>query len=288
MLWLYDYVDDDSFSVTLLSAEEKLDPSIPMFVDMQEPILPRTPCGPCIIFTSFQPSRYKELIKNGWSKIMPTWSSEEQEELFSSDEFCREFGADVGPRAFKNIEYFGGAIRHNILTAEKGGLPTMRINAELTRKGQDICKRYFSAGLGGTEYDMADLLVHRNPLYVDGRALFDADDIDHSFALPYVLRRLLQLNSQMLVMETRRKYSAGTFSDDDNGNEFELLCLHGFKISYVRFIAQPLTSGLRTCYVEFLEKEVLALNWRAKENYLKADILYIPPHGNLESGPCVL
>ena len=34
----------------------------------------------------------------------------------------------------------------------------------------------------------------------------------------------------------------------------------------------------------FPTKEVLALNWRDQENYLQADVLYIPPYGNLKSG----
>lgn len=65
----------------------------------------------------------------------------------------------------------------------------------------------------------------------------------------------------------RTKYSAGTFGGGggDDGNEFELLCLHGVKISDVEFLAQPLTDI-------FPNKQVLRLNWREQENYLQENV----------------
>lgn len=289
-VWLYENVGGDEFTVRLLDAEDPLEASIPMFVDMQKPISPRPPSGPCLIFTSFQPHRYKELVKDGWSKIMPTWSAEEQSDLFASVEFRGEFNETIAERAFENIHYFGGAIRHNIRTAQKGSIPTKKIDADLNRKGQDICHRYFEAGFGGTEDDMADLLVHRNPVYEDGLPIFDAEIISYSFASPYVLQSLLQLNNQMLATEARNKYRAGTFRGGDNGNEFELLCLHGFKVTGVEFTALPLSPGSNESKIIFPRKEVLALNWREREGYLKQGVLYIPPYGNLESGDafCVI
>ena len=289
-VWLYEHVGGDEFSVRLLDTDDPLEATIPMFVDMLKPISPRSPSGPCLIFTSFQPNRYKELVKDGWSKIMPTWSVEEQAALFASNEFCCEFGTAIAKLAFENIQYFGGAIRHNIRTAQKGSIPTKKIDAELDRKGQDICHRYFEAGFGRTEDDMADLLIHRNPTYEDGLPIFDADTISYSFASPYVLRSLLHLNNQMLATSARNKYSSGTFRGGDDGNEFELLCLHGFKISGVEFTAHPLSPGLPACTVTFPRKEILALNWRERVDYLKEEVLYIPPYGNLESGDafCVI
>lgn len=289
-VWLYEHVGGDEFSVRLLDTDDPLEATIPMFVDMLKPISPRSPSGPCLIFTSFQPNRYKELVKDGWSKIMPTWSAEEQSELFASNEFRGEFSMEIAELAFKNIQYFGGAIRHNIRTAQKGSSPTNKIDTDLNRKGQDICHRYFEVGYGGTEEDMADLLIHRNPIYENGVLSFDAETIIYSFASPYVLRSLLQLNKQMLATEAKNKYSTGTFRGGDNGNEFELLCLHGFKISGVEFTVQPLSSGLLGFTVIFPRKEILALNWRERENYLEEDVLYIPPYGNLESGDafCVI
>jgi hypothetical protein len=99
-----------------------------------------------------------------------------------------------------------------------------------------------------------------------------------------VLRRLLQLKNSMLVPEARNKYTTGTFRGGDDVNVFELLCLHGFKISDVEFLAQPLTDGTQATTVRFPDKQVLALNWREQKDYLQVNVLYIPPYGNLESG----
>jgi hypothetical protein len=126
--------------------------------------------------------------------------------------------------------------------------------------------------------------VHRNPQMVDGKYNFNSRLCDFSFASPFVLRRLLQLKNNMLVTDARNKYTAGTFRGGDDGNEFELLCLHGFKISGVEFSAQPLTEGAKETTVIFPDKQVLALNWRERDNYLEKNVLYIPPYGNLESG----
>jgi hypothetical protein len=119
---------------------------------------------------------------------------------------------------------------------------------------------------------------------VEQKYIYHAKPCIYSFASPHVLQRLLTLKNNMMATEARNKYDSGTFRGGDDGNEFELLCLHGFKISDVEFQAQPLTDGAQPTQVKFPPKRVLALNWREQENYLEANVLYIPPYGNLESG----
>ena len=70
----------------------------------------------------------------------------------------------------------------------------------------------------------------------------------------------------MLVTEVRNKYVAGAFRGGDDGNEFELLCMHSIKISDVQFLTKPLIDG-----ATFPPKQVLTLNWREQENYLEAN-----------------
>jgi len=72
----------------------------------------------------------------------------------------------------------------------------------------------------------------------------------------------LTAQNNMLVTNARKKYNAGTFRGGDDGNEFELLNLDGFKISGVDFHAQPLTNGVQSIKVMFPPKQVLALNGR--------------------------
>jgi hypothetical protein len=160
----------------------------------------------------------------------------------------------------------------------------MEIDDAIMKKGEYVCERFFKVGFGGTEDVVSDVLVHRNPEKIGDEYDFDAKPCAFSFASPYVLRRLLALNNNMLVTDARNKYDAGTFRGGDDGNEFELLCLHGFKISDVEFQALPLTEGAQPTQVKFPPKRVLALNWREQLNYLEVNVLYIPPYGNLESG----
>lgn len=133
------------------------------------------------------------------------------------------------------------------------------IEEDIMKKGQAICERFFRAGFGGAEEVASDVLVHRNPVKnEDGVYDFDSTLCAFSFASPYVLRRLLSLQSN-LVTDIRNKYNSGTLRGGDGGNEFELLCSHRLKNSDVQFLAQPLTDGL--IKVKFPPKQVLALNW---------------------------
>ena len=283
---LYHHESGTSFSVRFVQADEELDATIPLFADMETDDAPTEHAGISLIFTSFRPSRFKEVTKNGWRKVLHTWSAEEQANFFHSQQFESEYGQDVAQRAYSNITFFGGSIRNNIQAAQSSEFPERCIDHAITLKGAQVCDRFFKAGFGGAENDVSDVLVHRNPeKKLDGSYNYNAEPCAYSFASPYVLRRLLALNNNILVTDARNKYNAGTFRGGDDGNEFELLCLHGFKISDVEFLAQPLTDGAQPKQVKFPAKRVLALNWREEvNNYLEANVLYIPPYGNLESG----
>lgn len=284
-MWLYSHVDATEFIVYFVERGEQLDEAVPLFADMEtEHGSPKEHAGISLIFTSFRPSRFKEITKNGWRKVMPTWSADEQADFFNSTQFESEHGKEVAQRAYDNIQFFGGSIRSSIQAAITRKSPVKKIEDALLTKGELVCERFFKAGFGGTEDAVSDVLLHRNPEMVDDKYDFDSEPCAYSFASPYVLRRLLQLKDSMLVTEARNKYTAGTFRGGDDGNEFELLCLHGFKISDVEFLAQPLTDGAQATTVRFPAKQVLALNWREQKDYLQVNVLYIPPYGNLESG----
>jgi hypothetical protein len=283
---LYHHESGGAYSVRFVQPDEELDKSIILFADMETADgSPTEHAGISFIFTSFRPSRFKEITKNGWRKVMPTWSADEQAEYFNSTQFESEHGKEVAQRAYDNIQFFGGSIRSNIQVALSEEDALARIDEAILAKGELVCDRFFKAGFGGTEDVVSDVLVHRNPKMKEVNTYdFNAVTCAYSFASPYVLRRLLQLKDSMLVTEARAKYSAGTFRGGDDGNEFELLCLHGFKVSDVEFLVQPLTDGAQPTTVRFPAKQVLALNWRERENYLQVNVLYIPPYGNLESG----
>ena len=284
VIWLFLHVRANEFIEHFVERGEQLEETFPLFADMESDDGPREHIGISLIFTSFRPSRYKELTKNGWQKMLPTWSTEEQYEYFRSPQFESEYSKEVAQRAYENIWYFGGSIRRNIQVAMSRQSPVTMIGEALLVKGDLLCERYFNAGFGGPEEVLSDVLVHRNPKMVDNKYDFDSVPGVFSFASPFVLQRLLQRKNNMLVTEARNKYNAGTFHGGDDGIEFEHLCLHGFQVSNIEFKAQPLTDGAAATAVIFPDKQVLALNWREQKKYLQADVLYIPPSGNLESG----
>ena len=283
---LYHHEVGNTFSSRFVPVGEQLDASIILFADMETADgSPTEHAGISFIFTSFKPSRFKEITKNGWHKVMPTWSADEQAEYFNSTQFEEEYSKGVAQRAYDNILFFGGSIRSNIQVALSKEDSVARIEEAILVKGEVVCDRFFKAGFGGTEDVVSDVLVHRNPKMKEANTYdFNAVTCAYSFASPYVLRRLLQLKDKMLVTEARAKYTAGTFRGGDDGNEFELLCLHGFKVSDVEFLAQPLTDGAEATMVRFPAKQVLALNWREQKDYLQVNVLYISPYGHLESG----
>ena len=149
-IWLYHHEVGDSFSVRFVQAGEQLDATIPLFADMEtEDGSPTEHAGISLIFTSFRPSRYKELTKKGWRKVMPTWSADEQADYFNSPQFESEYSKEMAQRAYDNIRFFGGSIRKNIEAAETGDNPVDDIDEAITEKGEAVCDRFFKAGVRG-------------------------------------------------------------------------------------------------------------------------------------------
>jgi hypothetical protein len=144
------------------------------------------------------------------------------------------------PSIFKEITKFGRrkvlpvwsaheqSIRSNVDAALANTDPVPIIEEVITAKGELVRECFFKAWFGVAE-----------------DAVLDAPHVwcAFSFASPYVLRRLLTLNNNMLVTKARYKYDAGTsrYRGENDGNVFGLLCLHGFKVSDVEFLALPLT-----------------------------------------------
>jgi hypothetical protein len=75
VIWLYQHEAGNPFSYRLVPLEESSEETIPLFADMGTQFGSlRKHTGISLIFTSFRTSRYKELTKSGWRKVMPTWS----------------------------------------------------------------------------------------------------------------------------------------------------------------------------------------------------------------------
>ena len=66
IIWLFHHVHANEFIEHFVERGEQLDDSFPLFADMEsDDGSPREHIGISLIFTSFRPSRYKELTKNG-------------------------------------------------------------------------------------------------------------------------------------------------------------------------------------------------------------------------------
>lgn len=282
-IFLYRLIDASKYKKEVVGVGQ-LDEKIPLLADMETSNPPKEHLGFSLIFTSFMKSRYKEITKGGWRKILPTWSSKEQIDFFQSEQFKEEYNEDISERAKNNIQFYGGSIRLNIESALERNVSLDILESALQQKGLVVCEQFFKAGFGGVEDAVSDVLIHRNPVKIDSVGYnFNAISCTYSFASTYVFDRLMQLHSNILLTDARNKYRTGTFRGGSNGEEFELLCLHGFTISGVEFAAYPLSSNTSEITIVFPPKAVLARNWKDQKNYLQADLLYIPSHGIFES-----
>jgi hypothetical protein len=76
----FNHIDGFTFNVITLDIKEYsilLKKKYPLFVDMETEDYPFNNLGLLIIFSSSKPGRFKERTKNGFNKLMPTWSYEE-------------------------------------------------------------------------------------------------------------------------------------------------------------------------------------------------------------------
>jgi hypothetical protein len=211
--------DKDVYEVSEITNSRSLNPGIPMFADLLSPTLPMEHSGPCLIFSSFNPPRYKGLVKlGGCCKVMPTWPQEEFSAYLASAQFESDFSAEIAQRAYGNGRYFGGAIRPSLIYAMQNKDPAVMIDSEIRTRGADVCRRYFGGTISAADSDDLDLLVHRNPSRHGG---FEAEALVCSFASPYVLQRLVQLNAELFAGEIKRRYAVGR-CDSGDGNERSL------------------------------------------------------------------
>eukprot|EP01040_Poterioochromonas_malhamensis_P006454 gene6454-6952_t len=130
------------------------------------------------VFTSFNPNRYKEIQKVGYTFIMPTWSGEELEEYFHSNYFCENKVSVANAR--NNALIFGGIIR-SIIYGEVNILKDQTIECAViedalsSSKNNAFLSDFFKVGFG-TEIN--DVLVHRNPKKVKGDYVYSSNPIE--------------------------------------------------------------------------------------------------------------
>ena len=286
------------FTLRTVLAEEITESRFPLFADIKEQTsLPRDHTGTILIFSSFQPGRYKEITKDGSVKIMPTWDGRELEEYIFSNEFLlnENLTAEDQQTVLNNSRYLGGVLRGNINCCRVKCSPELYLGKAIREKGKEIVELFYSTGFGGTEESITDKLIHRNPPKDEqGNNIYEClhTDVNFMFASPYVLVEISKLRNKTLLLQAKEKYKNGIFRGGEDGKDFEMHCFHTFKFSGEPFTLKPLanTQDLEEMQVTFPIIEYLPVNWKTLPNALKPDILYLPMVGNLESGDgfCVM
>jgi hypothetical protein len=282
------YQNKEGFQFTITKVLRFTLPQYPLFVDLINEVYPMDHCGTIIIFSSFKPGRFKELTKEGFVKVMPTWSNKEMSEYILSDYFGNDFEQTLDERkqTLSNFEYFGGCLRH-VIYSEKN-----IIQSAIDSKGAGICTHYYKSGHGGIEDHISDVLIHRDPHIDDtGKVVYGGQCV-YKFASEYISRKLFSKHKDIVINESKQKFNVGTMYGNEDGKMFELLCFHACSFSGKEFEATPLnnTKGLSDFTIAFPVSNNLKRDWKSRGNQLKAGVLYLPTFGNLESGDafCVM
>lgn len=199
---------------TIAAAGSTLRAALPLFVDIQEQILPKVHAGKVFIFNSFQPIKYKEITKERVVSIVPTWSEWEYATYMSCGHFWTDRGLNMTDESHyalvkESITLYGGSFRNVIVavlqTLQGSGvqLHSMLDNA-LQNKGPSTAECVFRNSLRCGDADISDVLIHRNPSVDDrGDFLYESPCTVYSVASPYIFQKLLAFKSQHYSAEMK-------------------------------------------------------------------------------------
>lgn len=285
-----DLRENDEFEVISIKSFPKVETAetmFPLFADMSSPIPPSDYIGTTYLFTSFQPNRYKQMTNEGWLFIMPTWSTEEYEFLLNSEYFDKMFCGISKDSFIEGIKIYGGSIRNIVNASQDNTDVHLLMESKISEKGAIISEHFFKYGQGGVESDIGDVLVHRNPATVGKKYkyLCLSGSFVYSFASPYVFQRLSTIINSALLVNAKLKFTTGTFGGSDDGKLFEILCFYSCNFSNIPFVLKPLedTENLVNINITFPKLQMLPLNWHANDVSIQQNVLYLAPHGSMES-----
>jgi hypothetical protein len=239
------------------------------------------------IFSSPNPARYKEILKNSPSQrfTLPTWS--EAELLFVS--------ADIDSW-YEDFVLFGGVPRYLFPqedTSHKGSTiainPYTLMEKALLVKGGAVAESFFKYGFGTVDSQQSYLLVHINPS-VSAAGEVDYDGVTkYTFASDAVFQRLVQKHRDQLLAGATGMFNAGAASETygavSAGHLFEKVCLWLTPLDGTRFTALSLSGGSSAAKFEVpTVRELLPHDWK-KTARLVPGVLYVPRIvSTLESG----
>eukprot|EP01036_Dinobryon_divergens_P035534 gene35534-46071_t len=243
--------------------------------DINNPVEPASRAKWLVIFSTPNPARYKECMKNAptFRYTLPTWS---EQELTSCDSRVQLW--------YDNLVRWGGVPRH-VLSANNAA-QLLALQLETAESHRPIITELFKFGLSAMDLIQNSLLIHINPpppLLVSPSSS-DSDDFQYdgvpiySFASDHVFQLLVSKYSTMLLAQAADVFNAdvatSTHGSASTGHLFEKVCLWLKPLEGHRFTAAALLgTGADGETKEFVEARLLRPN-----------IHYLPRISNKESG----
>jgi hypothetical protein len=237
------------------------------------------------IFSSPDPSRFKEFMKRFFEKrrfTMPTWSFEELKYVNKAEK-----------QWMTSYELFGGVPRlvFNSYEYNKG-----QLNLAIEAKGRDMIERMCQKGwLGGNDEDTDYLLLHIEPLYNESSGKYDYSGVTAHLASAEVERRLFeefttgQANSLLAFFSSNgAQRSIASCGPTGACKLYEALVHKVFPFDGRNISLQPLRdkrSPYRQTQNETMQvpSDIAVLSTSLEKTLLKPFVYYIPAKRDLES-----
>jgi hypothetical protein len=229
------------------------------------------------IFSSPNPVRFKEIIKNKPTRsyTLPTWNELELHFL----------GSNIADW-YDAFALYGGVPRHIFGTASDFKQP---LDKALLFKGAKSADSFFNFGFGGPDPDQSYVLVHINPPRTESGSYIYHGTPVYSFASEAILQTFVELNTNKMFAKAIHLFNRGkpsaVLGAGTAGICFEQLCLWLCPLQGKRMVASPLPKpsvGTALYFHVPSTRAMLSYDWKRTKS-LEANLFYVPRVTNLTS-----
>eukprot|EP01033_Poteriospumella_lacustris_P003711 gene3711-2639_t len=259
-----------------------------LLCDIDDAMAPVSRAQWTYIFSSPNPARYKEILKNWPSQrfTLPTWS--EVELLFVSADIDSWYEAFV---------LFGGVPRYLVPYGDPSNPshmyqdPRRLMEEALRENGGALAESFFQSGVGTVDSQQSCyMLVHINPPVSAAGEVDYRGVTKYTFASDAVFQRLAKTHRTQMLARATGMFNAGaaasaTYGAVSAGHLFEKVCLWLTPLDGTCFTALSLSGGGSSAEFEVpTVRELLPHDWK-KTARLVPGVLYVPRIiSTLESG----
>jgi len=261
----------------------KLSTNFLLLCDIAETVGPQSRAKWTYIFSSPDPARYKEIMKNPPSRVytLPTWS--ELELMFVSGD------KPVGSW-YDDFVLFGGVPRYIFNSNSGESAPLASLIKAVDEKGGALAESFFKFGFRMTDWLQCYMLVHINPpLSAAGEFDYNNRTV-YTFASDAIFQMVAEKHSIQMLAGAVGMFNVGVASESygavSAGKLFEKVCLWLKPLDGMRFTATSLMGdSLNADFEVPSHREMLPQDWK-KSVRLVPSVLYVPRISNLEAGDC--